>query len=360
MGLTDKNLYAYCDNNPVSRADDGGEFWNIVIGAVVGAVAGAVSNIVSQVTSGEEINWKAVGISAASGAISGAVTAACPCAGPVATGIFQGTLSAATYAATEKIAYGRDPSLEATLYVGITSGVVAGGMKYVAQSKDLVQCFIAGTLVATKNGLVPIEDIKPGDLVWATDENTGETSLKEVKQLFRNTTDEWIHLTANGEEIVCTPEHPFYSPVKGWTNACQLRVGDIFVTLNGEYVVLERIQHELLESPETTYNFEVEGYHTYHVGNTGVLVHNSCNHNSAWNTERRRYWRNTAKTAEVGKNYGAYVATEDNINRMSRGAAPIGWDGKSVHLHHWDGITNDFYNYSPVSRTLHRIIHATR
>ena len=276
MGLTDKNLYAYCDNNPVSRADDGGEFWNIVIGAVVGAVAGAVSNIVSQVTSGEEINWKAVGISAASGAISGAVTAACPCAGPVATGIFQGTLSAATYAATEKIAYGRDPSLEATLYIGITSGVVAGGMKYVAQSKDLVQCFIAGTLVATKNGLVPIEDIKPGDLVWATDENTGETSLKEVKQLFRNTTDEWIHLTANGEEIVCTPEHPFYSPVKGWTNACQLRVGDIFVTLNGEYVVLEKIQHELLESPETTYNFEVEGYHTYHVGNTGVLVHNKC------------------------------------------------------------------------------------
>lgn len=125
-------------------------------------------------------------------------------------------------------------------------------------------------------------------------------------------------------------------------------------------MVLEKIQHELLESPETTYNFEVEGYHTYHVGNTGVLVHNSCNHNSAWNTERRRYWRNTAKTAEVDVNYGAYVATEDNIDRMSRGAAPIGWDGKSVHLHHWDGIANDFYNYSPVSRTLHRIIHATR
>ena len=41
-------------------------------------------------------------------------------------------------------------------------------------------------------------------------------------------------------------------------------------------MVLEKIQHELLESPETTYNFEVEGYHTYHVGNTGVLVHNVC------------------------------------------------------------------------------------
>ncbi len=46
--------------------------------------------------------------------------------------------------------------------------------------------------------------------------------------------------------------------------------------LNGEYVVVEQVQHELLESPETTYNFEVEGFHTYYVGNTEVLVHNDC------------------------------------------------------------------------------------
>ena len=35
--LTDKNLYSYCDNNPVTRADNGGDFWHIVVGAVVGA-----------------------------------------------------------------------------------------------------------------------------------------------------------------------------------------------------------------------------------------------------------------------------------------------------------------------------------
>ena len=28
MALTDKNLYAYCDNNPVNRTDDGGMFWD--------------------------------------------------------------------------------------------------------------------------------------------------------------------------------------------------------------------------------------------------------------------------------------------------------------------------------------------
>ena len=46
--------------------------------------------------------------------------------------------------------------------------------------------------------------------------------------------------------------------------------------LNGEYVTIEQIQHEILESPILVYNFEVEDFHTYHVGNSGVLVHNTC------------------------------------------------------------------------------------
>ena len=241
-----------------------------------GAIGGAISSIVSQVTSGQEINWKAVGISAASGAISGAITAACPCMGPVAAGVVQGTLSAATYAVTEKVAYGRDPSLGETLKVGLISGVTAGVTQYVGQELGLIQCFIAGTIVAAKEGPKKIEDIQPGDLVWATDPDTGETELKEVKQLFRNETDEWIHITVNEEEIVCTPNHPFWVPVKGWTKACHLRAGDRLQLLNGEYVVVEQIQHELLERPETTYNFEVEGLHTYFVGESGVLVHNKC------------------------------------------------------------------------------------
>ena len=30
--LTDKNLFAYCDNNPVMRTDEGGNFWNFLNG----------------------------------------------------------------------------------------------------------------------------------------------------------------------------------------------------------------------------------------------------------------------------------------------------------------------------------------
>ena len=136
-----------------------------------------------------------------------------------------------------------------------------------------------------------------------------ETALKEVVQTFRNETDEWVHVKVNGEEITCTPMHPFYSPVKGWTSAVDLRAGDILVMLNGEYVVVEQVQHELLESPETTYNFEVEGFHTYYVGESSVHVHNACkndfqtkatkNQSATFKSERAA--RNFART-KVGKN----------------------------------------------------------
>ena len=56
--------------------------------------------------------------------------------------------------------------------------------------------------------------------------------------------------------------------------------------LNGEYVVVEQVQHELLESPETTYNFEVEDFHTYYVGEKSVLVHNRCDLTDAPATTR--------------------------------------------------------------------------
>ena len=43
----DKNLFSYCDNNPVVRADQGGELWNTIIGMTAGAVIGVAGQIVS-------------------------------------------------------------------------------------------------------------------------------------------------------------------------------------------------------------------------------------------------------------------------------------------------------------------------
>ncbi len=85
-----------------------------------------------------------------------------------------------------------------------------------------------------------------------------------------------VHVFVNGEEIETTPEHPFYVPQKGWTSAIKLRAGDILILQNGSYVIVEKIQHEILEEPIKVYNFVVEDFHTYYVGDSSVLVHNLC------------------------------------------------------------------------------------
>ena len=139
-----------------------------------------------------------------------------------------------------------------------------------------ISCFLAGTSVVTADGQKPIEDIQVGDYVWAWDEETDDVALKQVVETYINETTELTHVFVNGEEIIATPTHPFYCPTKGWTDAAHLRAGDILVLVNGEYVVVEKVQHELLENPVKVYNFQVEEYHTYYVA-TGVLVHNACN-----------------------------------------------------------------------------------
>lgn len=76
--LTDKNSYAYCDNNPVLRADDEGNVWHVVVGAAIGAVTNSVDsvvNVVSTYKNGGDTTkaWLNLGISFVSGAINGGV-----------------------------------------------------------------------------------------------------------------------------------------------------------------------------------------------------------------------------------------------------------------------------------------------
>ena len=44
---------------------------------------------------------------------------------------------------------------------------------------------------------------------------------------------------------------------------------------DGKYGIIVSVRVEELESPETTYNFEVADFHTYFVGENPVCVHNN-------------------------------------------------------------------------------------
>ena len=136
-------------------------------------------------------------------------------------------------------------------------------------------CFTGDTEVYTSDGLVCIEEISVGDEVLAYDYETGETELKEVLNVWVKETDEILHVsTSDGETIDTTTNHPFYVEYKGWVAAGDLDVGDILYTADGDEVEVTDIELEKLAEPILVYNLEVEDFHTYFVGEYGVLVHN--------------------------------------------------------------------------------------
>ena len=136
-------------------------------------------------------------------------------------------------------------------------------------------CFSGDTEVYTSDGLVCIEDVQVGDEVWAYNSETGETELKEVLNVWVKETDEILHVsTSDGETIDTTTNHPFYVEEKGWVAAGDLEIGDILCTVDGNKIEVTDTELEKLAEPISVYNLEIVDFHTYFVGEYGVLVHN--------------------------------------------------------------------------------------
>lgn len=196
-----------------------------------------------------------------------------------------------------------------------------------------VGCFVAGTLVHTKNGLVSIEQIRPGDLVLAQPEGTGEQAYKRVLKTFSFEDKEVYSIDFSDSTtigaMIATGNHPFFVVGVGWTRADQLLSGAVLLRydgttckvfnvslvlrtpepdvgwIQGGFGVDDRddplgrlidlrngqisIEYELdkqvtnrsvwfLEDRRLkvrVYDLEVEDHHTYYVGEMGVWVHNT-------------------------------------------------------------------------------------
>ena len=185
-------------------------------------------------------------------------------------------------------------------------------------------CFTGDTEVYTDNGLVCIEEIEVGDSVWAYNPETGETELKEVLNVWVKETDEILHVsTSDGETIDTTTNHPFYVEEKGWVAAGDLEVGDVLCTADGDEVEVTDLELEKLAEPITVYNLEVEDFHTYFVGEYGVLVHNNCftkNSDGSYNIELhyKDGWTDAQKAAADKKVAALSNSTTIKIGKVNR------------------------------------------
>ncbi len=149
-----------------------------------------------------------------------------------------------------------------------------------------VGCFVAGTLIRTLEDEKKLEDIQEGDLVLSYEASEGIFASKEVLEVVAHEgVTELAHVTigedtADGaytgtETIDSTTNHPYFVVGYGFVEAGNLRPGDTILLANGENRKVDSVEIEFLDDPVTVYNFEVADWHTYFVGNTGVLVHNA-------------------------------------------------------------------------------------
>lgn len=345
------NMFAYCGNNPMMNIDPYGESWWEWIAAAVVVVALVTASVI---TCG--------GVAAAAGTAAAIASGTCTAVSTTATVITGAAVGSGTALVTTAIIasdeaesidefadYGEE-ALRNTLIGG-----VIGGLEGFSNASS--KCFIAGTLVYSDDGAIPIEQIKTGDYVWAWDEDSGDVALKQVVETYINETDELTHIFVCGEEIICTPGHKFYAPKKGWTSACRLRTGDILVLLNGEYVVVEKVQHELLEAPVKVYNFQVADYHSYFISAEKILVHNDCPspngrkgseaHQKTINDTKRALEEQgyTVKPEQYVKTPGGfkerrfldlYASKGDNsfgvqVGRMNRNGLPVARELKAIY-----------------------------
>ncbi|MFC4116586.1 polymorphic toxin-type HINT domain-containing protein [Nonomuraea zeae] len=146
--------------------------------------------------------------------------------------------------------------------------------------------FVPGTRVLMADGShQPIEDVKVGDRVIATDPVTGITAAKPVTTLI--TGDGTKHLVkitvdvdgARGgttDDITATDNHPFWVPaLREWVDAGQLQPGIWLQTSAGTYIQVTAVQ--VRTAIQRVHNLTVDGIHTYYAaaGATDLLVHNA-------------------------------------------------------------------------------------
>ena len=220
------------------------------------------------------------------------------------------TAFAMNEADNQRLEHGRTPSgFMATLACCWRRGVMAG---------ELPNCFPPTTLVATEVGLRPIAEVEAGQRVWSFDFETGEWRLCEVECRHDSQYNgPLVTLDLGIDEVTATAFHPFWvvegedlearpelrnvavSDERGgflagrWVNSQDVREGDVVFLRGSGPLKVRRVSTR--NERTAVCNLTVRGLHTFVVGKSQVLVHNTSGSFSAAN--------NAASRAKQGLDY---------------------------------------------------------
>ncbi|HHO51394.1 MAG TPA: hypothetical protein ENK18_11085 [Deltaproteobacteria bacterium] len=125
-------------------------------------------------------------------------------------------------------------------------------------------------------GSMPIEALQVGDRVLGMEMGgaSPRPAIGIVQHVFTRTVGQAVRLEIGDELLVCSLEHPFYVPGRGWLAAGELEAGTPLLGRGGRPLEVTRATR--IDGEHTVHNIEVAGLHDYFVGDGGVLVHNKA------------------------------------------------------------------------------------
>jgi YD repeat-containing protein len=295
------NIYEYLGSNPWRRSDPLGLSWDpfdmvdsymaeaaganaafmerIVGGARVAAYVGAV--VLSMLPFPVTAIAADIGASVLEGHMPPELVAARKILGYAALGAIAVTVTKLGYSAAKAAFH----YVQKYGMRGAVSNLWSGGAGLAKRAWERLRkpkvagacgCFVAGTLVWTSSGMVPIEEVQIGDVVLAKDQMSGELTfqLVEAEIVVQNAALLELTLQHPGrrvETILTTDEHPFWVKDQGWTRADTLLPGQELEGLGGQSLLLAMtFSHER----RTVYNLTIGDDPNYFIGPDGIWVHN--------------------------------------------------------------------------------------
>ena len=128
-----------------------------------------------------------------------------------------------------------------------------------------------------------ISEVRRGDLVLATDPETGKDRAQQVTATYAHGTDRLMKITlSGGSSLTSTSGHRLYVAERGWVHVSELRTGDRLRAPDDTLHAVTGLRTLTGLASSRVYDLTVEGTHTFYVRTEGtraadVLVHNCVN-----------------------------------------------------------------------------------